>query len=40
VAPLRLTYQAKRSNAITIQIADSAPGIFAISSGGYAPESS
>src|ERR1035438_2211412 len=37
VATLRLTYHARRSNAITIQIADSAPGVFAISSGGYGP---
>ncbi len=36
LATLRLTYKSK-SNAITIQIADSAPGIFAISSGGYGP---
>jgi uncharacterized protein (TIGR03437 family) len=36
LATLRLTYQSK-SNAITIQIADSAPGIFAASSGGYGP---
>jgi uncharacterized protein (TIGR03437 family) len=37
LATLRLTYQTARSNAITIQIADSAPGLFAISSGGYGP---
>jgi uncharacterized protein (TIGR03437 family) len=37
LATLRLTYQGNRSNAITIQIDDSAPGIFAISSGGYGP---
>lgn len=36
LATLRLTYKSK-SNAITIQIADSAPGVFAISSGGYGP---
>jgi uncharacterized protein (TIGR03437 family) len=36
-ATLRLTYLGNRSNAITIQIDDSAPGIFAISSGGYGP---
>ena len=37
LATLRLTYQNVRTNAITIQIADSAPGIFAVSSGGYGP---
>ncbi len=37
LATLRVTYQANRSNAITIQIGDSAPGVFAISSGGYGP---
>src|SRR5580704_5159802 len=37
LATLRLTYQTVRSNAITIQIADSAPGLFAISGGGYGP---
>ena len=37
LATLRLTYQSVKSNAITIQIADSAPGVFAISSGGYGP---
>jgi uncharacterized protein (TIGR03437 family) len=37
LATLRLTYQTRRSNAITVQIADSAPGIFAVSSGGYGP---
>src|SRR5579863_2626856 len=36
LATLRLTYLSK-SNAITIQIADSAPGVFAVSSGGYGP---
>src|SRR5260221_8209142 len=35
LATLRLTYQTSRSNAITIQIADSAPGLFAISGVGY-----
>src|ERR1017187_6829819 len=30
LATLRLTYQNNRSNAITIQIADSAPGVFAV----------
>jgi uncharacterized protein (TIGR03437 family) len=37
LATLRLTYQNARSNATTIQIADSAPGIFSISQGGYGP---
>ncbi len=37
LATLRLTYLTRKSNAITIQIANSAPGIFAISSGGYGP---
>lgn len=37
LATLRVTYQANKSNAITIQIADSAPGVFAVSSGGYGP---
>ena len=37
LANLRLTYQTRRSNAITIQIGDSAPGVFAISGGGYGP---
>ena len=37
LATLRISYQANRSNALTIQIADSAPGIFAVSSGGYGP---
>ena len=37
LATLRLTYQSNKSNAIAIQIADSAPGVFAISSGGYGP---
>ena len=32
-----MTYQGSKSNATTIHIADSAPGIFAISSGGYGP---
>jgi uncharacterized protein (TIGR03437 family) len=34
---LRLTYQSKKSNAITIRVADSGPGIFAVSSGGFGP---
>jgi uncharacterized protein (TIGR03437 family) len=33
LATLRLTYQNTRSNAITIQIADSAPGLFAVAGG-------
>jgi uncharacterized protein (TIGR03437 family) len=37
LATLRLTYQSQKSNAVTIQIADSSPGIFAVSSGGYGP---
>jgi uncharacterized protein (TIGR03437 family) len=37
LAILRLTYQSKKSNAVTIQIASSSPGIFAVSSGGYGP---
>jgi uncharacterized protein (TIGR03437 family) len=37
VATLRLTYQSKKSNAVTIQIANSSPGIFAVSNGGYGP---
>jgi uncharacterized protein (TIGR03437 family) len=37
LATLRLTYLTNKSNAITIQIANSGPGIFAISSGGYGP---
>ncbi len=37
LATLRLTYQGAKSNAITIQIANSAPGVFAVSSGGYGP---
>ncbi len=37
LATLRLTYQGVKSNAITIQIANSAPGVFAVSSGGYGP---
>ncbi len=37
LATLRLTYQANKSNAITVQIADSAPGVFAVSSGGFGP---
>ena len=37
LASLRVTYQGRKSNAIPIQIEDSGPGIFAISSGGYGP---
>ncbi|MEO5925696.1 MAG: hypothetical protein ABIR70_17885 [Bryobacteraceae bacterium] len=37
LASLRVTYQGRRSNAITVQIADAAPGIFAVSSGGFGP---
>jgi uncharacterized protein (TIGR03437 family) len=37
LATLRLVYQSAKSNAITIQIANSSPGIFAVSSGGYGP---
>ncbi len=37
LASLRVTYQNRKSNAITLQIADSAPGIFAVSSGGFGP---
>src|SRR5580692_11167772 len=37
LASLRLTYQSNKSNAVTIQIANSSPGIFAISNGGYGP---
>jgi uncharacterized protein (TIGR03437 family) len=37
LATLRLTYQSQKSNAITIQIADSAPGVLAVSGGGYGP---
>ena len=37
LATLRLTNQGVRSNAITIQIANSSPGVFAISSGGFGP---
>lgn len=37
LASLRLTYQGRKSNAIAIDVADSAPGIFALSSGGYGP---
>src|SRR5579863_5503479 len=36
LATLRLTYNNK-SNAATIQVSDAAPGIFAVSSGGYGP---
>jgi uncharacterized protein (TIGR03437 family) len=37
LATLRLIYQSVKSNAITIQIGNSSPGVFAISSGGYGP---
>jgi uncharacterized protein (TIGR03437 family) len=37
LATLRLTYLTNKSNATTIQIANSAPGVFGISSGGYGP---
>jgi uncharacterized protein (TIGR03437 family) len=37
LASLRLFYNSVKSNAIPIQIGASAPGIFAISSGGYGP---
>lgn len=37
LATLRLTYKNNKSNAATIQISDAAPGIFAISNGGYGP---
>jgi uncharacterized protein (TIGR03437 family) len=37
LATLRLFSQSVKSNAIPIQIASSAPGIFAVSSGGYGP---
>ncbi len=37
LATLRLTYLTNKSNATTIQIAGSAPGVFAVSSGGYGP---
>src|SRR5262249_17870379 len=37
LATLRLTYQATRGNATTIQIADTAPGVFSVSGGGYGP---
>ncbi len=37
LATLRLTYLSQKSNAVTIQIANSSPGIFAVSSGGYGP---
>src|SRR5450432_2602237 len=37
LATLRLTYLTNKSNAITISIANSGPGVFAISSGGYGP---
>ena len=37
LASLRLFYNSVKSNAIPIQIAAAAPGIFAVSSGGYGP---
>jgi len=37
LATLRLVYQSAKSNAVTIQITNSSPGVFAISSGGYGP---
>jgi uncharacterized protein (TIGR03437 family) len=37
LATLRLTYQTRKSNALTIQIADSSPGVFGLTSGGYGP---
>jgi uncharacterized protein (TIGR03437 family) len=37
LASLRLVNGNNKSNAIAIQIADSSPGIFAVSSGGYGP---
>ena len=37
LATLRLTYLTNKSNATTIQIGNSAPGVFAVSSGGYGP---
>lgn len=37
LATLRLTYKNNKSNAATIQISDAAPGIFAVSNGGYGP---
>jgi uncharacterized protein (TIGR03437 family) len=37
LATLRVLYQTSKSNANTIQIAASAPGVFAVSSGGYGP---
>jgi len=37
LATLRLVYQNFKSNAITIVIGSSAPGIFAVSNGGYGP---
>jgi len=39
LATLRLFYQGVKSNAITISIFPSAPGIFAVSGGGYGPGS-
>lgn len=37
LASLRVSYQGRRSNAVTVQVADAAPGIFAVSSGGFGP---
>jgi uncharacterized protein (TIGR03437 family) len=37
LATLRVVYLTNKSNAITIQIANSAPGIFAVSGGGFGP---
>ena len=37
LATLRVTYQSAKSNATTVQIANSAPGVIAVSSGGYGP---
>ena len=37
LATLRLIYQSVKSNAITIQIGNSSPGVFAVSSGGFGP---
>jgi uncharacterized protein (TIGR03437 family) len=36
-ATLRLVYQSTKSNAISIQIANAVPGLFAVSGGGYGP---
>lgn len=37
LATLRVTYQSNQSNATTIQIANSAPGVLAVSGGGFGP---